>query len=245
MQLSDFEAFLNNYLNISQFTDFCPNGLQVEGKPIIARVATGVSASLETIERAVDEGVDALIVHHGLFWNRDPYPLIGPKKAKIKLLLEKGISLFAYHLPLDAHVEVGNNWKAAKDFGWNAIEPFFDIGVRGSFAPKPVELFMAELEGYYQHLASTALGGKKIVTSAALISGGAYKELGSAAKEKVDCFITGNFDEPAWAAAFEEKINFFALGHTATERVGPKALAEYIQNRLKIECRFLDIHNPF
>lgn len=250
MQLSDFEKYLSDYLNASIFVDYCPNGLQVEGKGVIEKAATAVSATLETLEQAADEEIDALIVHHGLFWNRDPYPLTGAKLKKIKLLLEKGISLLAYHLPLDAHQEVGNNWKAARDLGWDQLEPFgilngVHIGVKGSFSPKPVETFVTELETYYRHSAAKALGGEKIIRNAALISGGAYKELASAAKEGLDCYITGNFDEPAWGVAFEEKIHFFALGHTATEEVGPKALAEHIQNQLKIKCRFLDIHNPF
>lgn len=245
MQLSDFVEYLNRYLNRSLFEDFCPNGLQIEGKTRIEKAATAVSATLETLERAVDEGVDALIVHHGLFWNRDLYSLTGVKAKKIKLLLEKGISLLAYHLPLDAHIEVGNNWKAAKDLGWSGLEPFGTLGVKGSFSSRPVKEFIAQLESYYDHPAIQALGGKEMVQSAALISGGAYKELASAAKEGVDCFITGNFDEPAWGMAFEEQIHFLALGHSATERVGPKALAEHIQNQLKITCWFLDIPNPF
>lgn len=245
MQLSDFVEYLNRYLNRSLFEDFCPNGLQIEGKRRIEKAATAVSVTLETLERAADEGVDALVVHHGLFWNRDPYPLIGVKAKKIKLLLEKEISLLAYHLPLDAHPEIGNNWKAAKEMGWKELEPFGTIGVKGSFSEKPVGELVAQLESYYNHPAIQALGGKKMVQTAALISGGAYKELAAAAKEGVDCYITGNFDEPAWGVAFEEKIHFLALGHAATERIGPKALADHIQSQLKIKCQFLDIPNPF
>ena len=247
---SDLEEYLAQYLNTNFFKDYCPNGLQVEGKSEIKRIATALSANLMTLQKCIEEKVDALIVHHGLFWDRDPYPLIGSKRTKIELLLKHGISLFAYHLPLDAHREIGNNWQAAHDLGWEELAPFGEyngnlIGVKGSFAPESIEAFIAKLEVYYGHPAALALGGKRGVKSAALVSGGAYKELSQAAREGVDCYITGNFDEPAWGVAFEEQVNFLALGHSATERVGPKALADHLQNKFSVESFFLDVPNPF
>ncbi|MFZ0564725.1 MAG: Nif3-like dinuclear metal center hexameric protein [Chlamydiales bacterium] len=250
MNRKQFIEYLDSYLNTPLIKDFCPNGLQIEGKEGIEKAATAVSANKETIEKAVEAKVDALIVHHGLFWSRDPYPIVGTKREKIHLLLEHGISLLAYHLPLDAHQLVGNNWKAANDLGWKECQPFgilndVSLGVKGIFSPIPIEQFISELENYYQHGATAALGGKKIIQSAALVSGGAYKEVNRAAEEGVDCFITGHFDEPAWNIAHEEKIHFLALGHSATERVGPKALAHHIQSQLEIPCAFIDVPNPF
>jgi dinuclear metal center YbgI/SA1388 family protein len=250
MLRDDLEKHLNAYLNVTIIKDVCPNGLQVEGKKEIKKIATAVSANLASIQKAVDEQVDGLIVHHGLFWNNDPYPIVGTKKKKLELLLREGISLFAYHLPLDAHREVGNNWQAARELGWEELESFGEyygtlIGVKGTFAPQPIETFVAELEAYYEHTATVALGGKRSVASGALISGGAYKELPKVAQAGVDCFITGNFDEPAWSMAHEEGVHFLALGHSATEKIGPKALAGYIQKELKIPSIFLDIPNPF
>lgn len=181
---------------------------------------------------------------------KDPYPLTGTKKDKIALLLQAGVSLFAYHLPLDAHREVGNNWQAARDLGWENLEPFgeyygTEIGVRGIFPARPIEKLIAEVEAYYGHTASTALGGKKSVASCALVSGGAYKELSKAAAIGAECYITGNFDEPAWNVAFEEKIHFLALGHSATEKVGPKALARHLAQHFGVPAEFLEIPNPF
>lgn len=250
MLRTDLEAHLNTYLNVSLIPDYCPNGLQIEGKKEIRKLATAVSANLMTLEKAVEEKVDALIVHHGLFWNNDPYPIVGSKRAKIDLLLKHGISLFAYHVPLDAHQEVGNNWKAAHDLGWQKVESFGEfngimIGVRGEFPEQPIETFIAKMEAYYEHKALVALGGKKSITNCALISGGAYRQLAAAARASVQCFITGNFDEPAWGVAYEEEINFLALGHSATEKVGPKALADYLQKTFNLSCSFLDIPNPF
>ena len=250
MQRRDLEEYLNTYLNISLIKDFCPNGLQVEGKSEIKKIATAVSANLMTLQKCVEEGVDALIVHHGLFWDKDPYPLVGSKRIKIELLLKEGISLFAYHLPLDAHKEIGNNWLAARELGWEDLMPFGEyngtwIGVKGTFAPQPIEVFISDVEAYYEHSAIVALGGKRSVASGALISGGAYKELAAAARAGVDCFITGNFDEPAWGVAHEEHVHFLALGHSATEKIGPKALADHIQNQFDLNAYFLDVPNPF
>jgi len=249
--LQEIYTHLNALLQSRSFSDCCVNGIQVEGCPEIQRVATAVSASVATIEAAVEAGVQLLIVHHGIFWNRDSPVVQGAKKEKLKLLLANEISLMAYHLPLDAHQDVGNNWRAAKEMGWVDLQPFgmydgMKIGVKGRVPRQSREVFKNSLETYYQHGATCALGGKKEIETVALISGGAYKSIEDAAAEGIDCFITGNFDEPAWHQAFETQVNFFAMGHSATERVGPKALCEYIQGRYpSVECQFLDLLNPF
>ncbi len=247
--LQEFCAYLDQYLDCRAFTDYGPNGLQVEGKNKLKKIATAVSASQATIEEAIACGADALIVHHGMFWNRDPYEVVGVKKDKIKLLLENNVSLLAYHLPLDAHSEVGNNWKAAKDLGWKNIEPFeikgVPLGVKGDFSELQRQAFQAKLETYYNHSASCALGGPHEVQSAVLISGGAHWNIKEAVQEGVDCFITGSFDEPIWHIAHEEKINFYALGHSATERIGPQALGDHLKREFGLDVQFLDIPNPF
>lgn len=138
----ELRHYLDCLLPENGIADYAPNGLQVEGKDGINRLATAVSATLETIEAAVKQGVDALIVHHGIFWQRDAYVIQGVKRKKLSLLLQNEISLFAYHLPLDMHPELGNNWKAAKDLGWNDLLPFnylngVPIGVKGNVSPVP------------------------------------------------------------------------------------------------------------
>lgn len=250
MALQDLLDYLTNLLKPEEFNDYCPNGLQVEGKSEINLVGTAVSASLESIEEAVNKGCDALVVHHGMFWKGDPYPIVGVKKKKLELLLDHQCSLIAYHLPLDAHVKVGNNWRAAIEMGWKNLEPFgflngMAIGVKGEIEPESIENFKEKIEKYYSHVAHTALGGKKNVSSAALISGGAYRSIEEAASAGVDCFITGNFDEPAWHMAKELGVNFFALGHAATERIGPRALAEAIHESLSLKTCYLSDENPF
>lgn len=250
MQLKELNSYLNQLLSGNGATDYCPNGLQIEGKALINRLATAVSANLATIEKTIERQMDVLIVHHGLFWQRDSYAIQGTKRKKIALLLEHGISLFAYHLPLDMHPQLGNNWKAAKDLGWFDLQPFaylngVPIGVKGRISPIPRKEFKEQLESYYQHAAVCAWGGDDLIRTVALVSGGAHKTILEAAEEGIDAFITGSFDEPTWSQAKEERINFFALGHSATERVGPLALASHVQEDLKLHCEFLDIDNPF
>lgn len=241
---------LNNYLQIPLFEDYGPNGLQVEGKKTIQRIATAVTASLKVIDEAIRLNADALIVHHGIFWFKDSPVLQGVKREKLAKLLGGGVSLIAYHLPLDAHREIGNNWKAAIDLGWTDLEPFYKagrqwIGVKGRVQTRSRKQLQDELENYYGQKAVLALGGPEFVSTVALVSGGAYRQIEEAAKEGIDCYISGNLDEPAWHMAHEEKVNFFALGHAATEKVGPRALAHYIDNTFGIEAFFIDEQNPF
>jgi dinuclear metal center YbgI/SA1388 family protein len=248
--LQDLSQYLQQLLSPADFADYCINGLQVEGKGEIKKIAFAVSASLAVIEEAVKREADALIVHHGIFWNKDPYVVIGTRKEKLALLLKHGISLLAYHLPLDAHPKLGNNWKAAFDLGLEDLNPFAlsgktAIGVKGRMAPISTEAFQKKLEAYYGHPAHVALGGKKEIRSAAIISGGAHRYIDEAADEMLDCFITGSFDEPIWDIAHERRINFFALGHYSTERVGVIALMAHLHKLFSIPGEFIDLFNPF
>jgi dinuclear metal center YbgI/SA1388 family protein len=248
--LQEICHYLDTLLEKSAYTDYCVNGLQVEGQKEVRWIATAVSASLATIQAAVTAGADLLIVHHGIFWNGDNPVIQGVKREKLQLLLENNLSLAAYHLPLDAHRLYGNNWVAATELGWTDLEPFgmFNgkpIGVRGRVPTQTREQFQKGLEVYYRHIAHAALGGKETVSTAALISGGAYKSLPEAADLGIDCFVTGSFDEPVWHQAFEEGINFFAMGHSNTEEVGPRALAQHLHDQFNVPAAFIPIENPF
>lgn len=241
---------LNKHLNADAIPDYCVNGLQVEGKNQIEKVATAVTASEETIEAAIQWGADALIVHHGIFWKQDSHEITGSRKRKLKLLFDNNINLLAYHLPLDVHETLGNNWKAARDLGLSQLLPFcvegkIAYGVKGKIETTSRKDFQQKLETYYAHPAHTAFGRNDSITNVALISGGAYKYIREAVHEEMDAFITGNFDEPAWHIAKEENINFFAMGHSATEVVGPKAVGEYLKEAFELNCKFLDLPNPF
>ncbi len=153
-------------------------------------------------------------------------------------------------ISLDAHRKWGNNWGAAHDLGWSDLEPFGksrgeEIGVRGTFPEIPVEAFCRKLEEYYDHKAHFALGGRETIQSAALISGGAHREISLAAQEGVGAFITGSFDEPVWHIAHEEQIHFFALGHSNTEKIGVQKLGAFLAQHFGLETTFLDVPNPF
>ncbi len=240
---------LNSYLDPLTVDDYGPNGIQVANTSEIKKIATAVSASLEVIEQAIALKANALIVHHGIFWKGESQPLTGTKYKKIKLLMDHNIALLCYHFPLDMHQTLGNNWKVARDLGWMSLEPFGEynrmmIGVKGTFPACSTQELQKKLEDYYQHPASVA-GTKAIVQSAAIVSGGAHKCITQAVASGVDCFITGTFDEPQWDIAREEGIVFMAFGHNATEKVGPKALTQYIKDTLKIPCDFIDTKNPF
>lgn len=242
--------YLDDFLKSREFSDACPNGLQVEGSRTIKKMATAVSASEETIDLAISKGVDLLIVHHGLFWKGDSFVVTGAKRRKLKKLFDSGLNLAAYHLPLDAHTEVGNNWVAAKEMGWENLEPFGEfngmlIGVRGTIQEMEVSQFRALLEKYYDHPAHFAPGSRSTVKSCALISGGAHRSILEAVECEADCFITGSFDEPNWHDAKELDVPFFAMGHSATERVGPRTLAAHLERKFGISCPFLDLRNPF
>lgn len=250
LELEQLRVYMDRLLPGNGVQDYGPNGLQVEGKATVSRLATAVSASLATIEAAVAQRADVLIVHHGLFWQRDSYVIEGVKRKKLALLLQHGISLFAYHLPLDMHPDLGNNWLAAKEMGWSELLPFclmngVPIGVKGRIPPCSPEELKIKLETYYQHQAACALGGPERIQTIALVSGGAHKTILEASQERVDAFVTGSFDEPVWHQANEEKIHFFALGHSATERIGPIGLARFMEQELRLPCSFIDIANPF
>lgn len=250
IELRELDDYFKQLLKPETFEDVCPNGLQIEGKKNLHRIGFAVSANLATIQLAIKKEIDALICHHGLFWHNESYCITGSKREKISLLLEKEISCFCYHLPLDAHQEVGNNWVAASELGWQNLQPFGKykkqmIGVKGMLPQVPIEVLIRELETYYQHPAQVALGGPKKVTVCALVSGGAWRSIQEAVEQNVDCFITGNVDEPAWSYAFEEKIHFLSLGHSATETIGPKALCQRVKEDLPVQAEFIDVINPF
>jgi dinuclear metal center YbgI/SA1388 family protein len=238
---------LNRFLDPDIISDKGPNGLQIINEGLITKIATAVTSDLKTIEKTVEYGAQALIVHHAFL---DAYPITDQNlHKKIKLLVSNNIALLRYHLPLDAHKEVGNNWKAARDLGWQNLQPFGIInakyfGVQGTLNNFYFEFFFYKIETYYKNKA-TVVAIKQEISSAAIISGAGYKFVHQATQAGVDCLITGSFDESAWYDAHELNVSFCALGHAATEKVGPKALAHYIAKTYGIESIFIDTQNPF
>ena len=248
--LHELCRYLDNELEPHKFKDFAPNGLQVEGSCDINSIATSVSCGFDVIEKAIDLNVDALLVHHGLFWKNQSFLPKGVLRKKLELLFQSNISLIAYHLPLDANQQVGNNWEAARQLGWNNLQGFPEyssqaLGVKGTIEKTTPEAFKDKLQRFYNHEAHVAFCSKPYIEKVALISGGAHWELQKAIDEDLDAFITGSFDEPIWNLAKESGVHFFALGHSATECIGIETLGKHLAEHFSIHQSFIAPNNPF
>jgi dinuclear metal center YbgI/SA1388 family protein len=241
--------FLNAYLDSARIKDASQNGLQVEGKAVVKKIAFGVSASLELFKRAVSAKADMIVVHHGLFWGRSR-PVAGPFKEKLGILLANGITLAAWHLPLDRHPAAGNNAQILKLLGAGGSEPFgsYDgvtIGVKGRFK-KP-----ARLSGIKDILRSE-LGSRPLsfnfgparIKTLGIVSGGAERMFEQAVAEGLDLFITGEVSEFVQEYAREHKANFISAGHYNTEKPGVRALEKLLRKRFKVKTEFIDVPNP-
>jgi dinuclear metal center YbgI/SA1388 family protein len=214
-------------------------------------VATGVSAHRELFERAASAGAGLVLVHHGLFWDRAPRSLSPTLAARLRILLERGINLAAYHLPLDAHPEIGNNALIAEGLGCARGEPFgshrgMAIGVRAAFPDGglPAEQLFARVEGLTGRRPLVFDAGPELVRSIGIVSGGGAGSLGEAVQAGLDAFLTGEPAEPALEEAREAGIHFVAAGHYATETFGIRRLGDMVAERFDVEHRFIDVPNP-
>ncbi len=242
-------SHLDEYLD-SRGRDYGPNGLQVEGREEIRKVVTGVSACRELFVRAREAGADAVLVHHGLFWEGMPRTLTGFQYRRVAELIRGEMSLIAYHLPLDRHAEVGNNALAGRRFGLAGLEPFglhegLPIGFKGRFpSPIPAAELVERCRQVYGQEPLAFLSGPDPVRSLGIISGGAQRELYDAITDGLDAYITGEVSEWVMNVAREAGIHYLAAGHYATERLGIRALGEHLAERFGIEAEFIDVPNP-
>lgn len=250
IKLQELVGEINRLLKPDQFNDYCPNGLQVEGKAQVAHLVTGVTASQRLLDAAIDSGADAILVHHGYFWRGEDAVITGLKRKRIKTLMDHNISLLAYHLPLDAHAEFGNNVQLAKVLGWTPSGELLKQNnqVMGLIAELPQPLSGAQLRAHI----STALAREamhidaenRMISRVAWCTGAAQQYIETAAKLGVDAYISGEVSEPTVHSAQEHGMHYFAAGHHATERYGVKALGEHLAQRLGIRHTFIDIANP-
>ncbi|WP_345843417.1 Nif3-like dinuclear metal center hexameric protein [Shewanella algae] len=249
MKREELRQYLGEFLQLDKFRDYAPNGLQVEGKAEIRKIVTGVTACQALIDRAVEAGADALLVHHGFFWKNEPEVLTGMKQRRIKSLLLNDINLFGYHLPLDAHPMLGNNAELGRVLG--VIEPeAVETVAQGLLwqgvldSPMTAKDLSALLE---QRLGQAPLhldGGERNIQKLAWCTGGAQDYIDAAAALGVDAFISGEASERTFHSAVEQGIHYFGAGHHATERFGIKALGEHLAREFELEHEFLDIPNP-
>jgi len=220
-------------------------GLQVVGAADVTKIACGVSASRELFERAAEVGAQFILVHHGLFWERDSR-VIGPElKGRLRALFDADLTLAAYHLALDAHPEIGNNVLLARELGVDPIERFAEIGFAGPLErPQAMDAFAMRVRERLDRPSLIFSYGPETIERVAICSGGAARHVADAVAGGYDCFLTGEAAEPTKHAAKEARIHFVAAGHYATETLGVQALAERIAQEFSLEWEFVDLPNP-
>jgi dinuclear metal center YbgI/SA1388 family protein len=247
-QRNQIESYLDTLLEVGRFKDYGPNGLQVEGRAELRRIVSGVTASQALIDAAIADGADAILVHHGLFWRGQDGRLVGWLGERVRRLMAHGINLFAYHLPLDAHPELGNNAQLGARLGLFADARFGEQEL-GFAAPAGESVSLAALAGRAQ----TALGGRvplvlpgdgRALTRIGWCTGGAQGYFEAAIAAGVDAFLTGEVSEPQAHLARETGVAFLACGHHATECFGAPAVARNVAEHFGLEHRFIEIANP-
>jgi dinuclear metal center YbgI/SA1388 family protein len=247
MELKALVNYTRQLLEVERYTDYCPNGLQVEGCAEVKKVVSGVTASMALLEAAKDAGADAVLVHHGYFWKGEDASIVGLKRNRIKFLLENNISLLAYHLPLDGHPTLGNNAQLGKLLeinltGWSGNQNILAQG----------ELAQAQsLQDFTKHL-TTKLGRAplligqpdKVLRKIAWCTGGAQGYMQEAIDLGVDAFISGEISEQTVHLARESGVVYIAAGHHATERYGVQALGAHLAEHFGIAHSYIEIDNP-
>ncbi len=247
MQLIELQTHLDELLEVSRFKDYCPNGLQVEGRPEVGRVLCGVTACQALLDQAVAGGFDAVLVHHGYFWRGEDGRVTGIRRRRLATLLKHDISLLAYHLPLDAHPELGNNAQLGRLVGW---VPEGRLGEQDLvWIGRPVH---PETAGQIARSLAARLGREPLlagdparpVKRIAWCTGGAQGYFEQAILGGADLYVSGEISEQTVHLARESGVAYIAAGHHATERYGAHALARHLAERFGIETRFADIDNP-
>jgi dinuclear metal center YbgI/SA1388 family protein len=247
MLLSELENYTGQLLEVERFRDYCPNGLQVEGRGEVKKLVSGVTASLDLLKAAVEMGADAVLVHHGYFWKNEDSRVVGVKRARLEWLLRHNVSLLAYHLPLDAHPQLGNNAQLAGMLGAE-IEGWFgeqNIAAHGSLSgPLPLSAWIGKVADNLGRMPLAIGDANKPVRRVAWCSGGAQGYFEEATRLGVDAFLTGEISEQSVHVARETGVAFIAAGHHATERYGVQALGAHLAERFGIEHCFVEISNP-
>ncbi len=230
--------------------DYCPNGLQVEGRDEINHIVTGVTASMALIEAAIECQADAIFVHHGYFWKGESEAIKGMKKRRLKQLLDYDISLFAYHLPLDVHPELGNNAQLAAMLDIT-LERGLELGNPSSVpvmgrlnTPMSATAFADKIERMLGRTPLVSAVNDKVIETIGMCTGGGQSFIELAADQGLDAFISGEASEQTIHTSREMQVNFFAAGHHATERYGAKAVGEHLQQQFDVKVSFIDIDNP-
>lgn len=245
MLRQDLMAYLHEFLQVNDYKDYAPNGLQVEGKAEIKRIVTGVTACQALIDAAIARHADAILVHHGYFWKSEPVEIVGFKQKRIKSLLAHDINLLAYHLPLDGHAELGNNAMLGKLWKLKDITPQPGLLRLGKLPEaQSISDFIETVSHSLNRPALHLPGGPEKVQTVAWCSGGAQGYIDQAIAWGADVYISGEVSEQTTHLAAEGGIHYLAAGHHATERLGVLALGEHLAQKFRLEVVFVDIANP-
>ncbi len=247
MKREQLVEYLDGLLQPAKFRDYCPNGLQVEGRADVGRIIAGVTASQALLDVAVARGADAILVHHGYFWKGEDGRITGIRRQRLKTLLAHDISLLAYHLPLDAHPELGNNAQLAARLGWLPDGRFGeqDIAWLGSVGePTTAAQLCDQLAAELARTPMLVGDAGRPVRRLGWCTGGAQGYFEQAIALGVDAFVSGEISEQTVHLARESGVAFLACGHHATERYGVAALAEHLTRHCGLQCEFVDLDNP-
>ena len=242
--------YTNSLLAVDDFSDYCPNGLQLEGRPEVQRLVSGVTASMALIEAAISANADAILVHHGYFWKGEDECVTGMKRQRLQRLLGTDTSLLAYHLPLDAHPELGNNAQLASVLGFNRSGCFGHDGglqlAQYGNLPQPLDAqsLAAHIEARLGRAPLHIAGQAAKIESVGWCTGAAQSYIDAAVEQGLDAFISGEISEQTVHVAHECGIHYFAAGHHATERYGVAALGDHLAGHFQISHQFIDIDNP-
>lgn len=247
MNTNELSLYLDRLLEVGRYMDYCPNGLQVEGRQEVTHIVSGVTASMQLLEAAQAAGADAVLVHHGYFWKGEPAAIAGMKKRRIAFLLKHDLNLFAYHLPLDAHAELGNNAQLARVLDFRLEERFGDqqLGAIGTL-PQP-----STLGDLARHVAAKlkrepmVIGDpQREVRRIGWCTGAAQSYFDAAISLGVDAFLSGEISEQTVHSARENGVAYLSAGHHATERYGVLALGEHLARTCGLRHTFIDCENP-
>lgn len=245
--INELNHYTQQLMQVERFKDYSPNGLQVEGKNEIAKIVTGVTASMALLTAAQQAGADLILVHHGYFWRNEDARIVGIKRNRIKFLLQHDLNLMAFHLPLDAHVELGNNVQLGKVIGIEAVayDATVDLVAYG-YLKQPMKLkdFVSQVETAVHRPALVIGEPEKMVQKIAWCTGAAQNYMESAINSAADVYISGEISEQTTHLALESGVAFIAAGHHATERYGINALGVHLAEKFNLRHEFIDINNP-
>lgn len=251
MQLADLVAYTDRLLAADAFNDYCPNGLQVQGRSEVAMLVGGVTACQALLDAAVERGADAVLVHHGWFWKGEDPRVVGMKRRRLATLLRHDLSLIAYHLPLDAHPELGNNAQLARVLDLTVTGTAGGTGrapglvMLGELAePVSGDTFAARIETRLRRKPLHVPGGEAPIRRLAWCTGAAQSSIETAFQEGAEAFLTGEASEQTAHFARENGLHFFGAGHHATERYGVQALGAHLAQTFALRFTFVDIDNP-